>query len=77
MTLKGIVSGEYQGHAYAKIFCLEKFQNPLGYGENAVVSKLNIEEYNRIKEDWDLYAGQEVYLVYNRFGRVDRVELAD
>lgn len=76
MIIKGIVKGEYQGHEYAKVFCVEPFVNPAGRGENCVVSKLAVQEYDRIKDEFDLYYNQEVYLIYNRFGRVDRIELA-
>lgn len=76
MKLIGIFKGTYEGHDYAKVIALEPMNRVDGAGTNAVVSKLNVDEYHRIKKDWELYQDQEVYLVYNRFGRVDRIELA-
>lgn len=76
MKLIGIIKGVYEGHDYAKIIALEPMTRADSYGTNAVVSKLSVEEYERLRRDWELYQDQEVYLVYNRFGRVDRVELS-
>lgn len=76
MKLIGIFKGTYEGHDYAKVIALEPMNRVDGFGTNAVVSKLNLDEYERLRREWDLWADQEVYLVYNRFGRVDRVELA-
>lgn len=74
--LLSIYRGEYEGHEYARIFVADSEPRDGLFGMNVIQSKLALTEYERLSKEWELWENSEVMLIYNRFGRVDRVELA-
>lgn len=77
MVIIGAVSGVYEGNRWAKLNFTESVEPGRGFGLNVVSSKVVYSVYEQIKNEWEIWDGQKVNVYYDRFGRINRIDLAD
>lgn len=76
MKLIGLIQGVYEGNRYARLITTEDVPFREGCrGLTSVISKCNPDLGKKIFEDWDLYNNQDVVLGYDRFGKVQSINL--
>lgn len=71
----GVITGVYEGNNYAKVILTEPITKAASAGLNAVVSKCNYLLALRLVEEWDLYQNQDVKVNYDRFGKIQDLDL--
>lgn len=81
MIVKGMYRSEYQGHPYARLLCEEEWSansdDREHFGLNLCVVKMDLDFYKGLKDEYDLYDNQEVNLGFDRWGKCNRIELAE
>ena len=79
MIIKGMYRSEYEGHPYARLLCEEDWSLTAvkkdHYGINLCVVKMDLDFYEDIKDEFDLYNNQEVSLSFDRWGKCNRIDL--
>ena len=75
MKLIGVLLGEYEGNKYAKCIFTERMTKGGSVGDNAIVSKCVYQVALDIASDWSLFENQSVSVAYDRYGRVQHVDL--
>ena len=75
MKIIGVLLGEYEGNKYAKCIFTERLTRGGSVGDNAIISKASYQVGLDIASDWSSYENKNVSVFYDRFGRVQGVEL--
>lgn len=81
MIIKGMYKSEYKGFPYARLLCEEDWSNNQlkedHFGINLCVVKLDLDFYEEIKDEFDLYYNQKVNLGFNRFTKCNRIDIIE
>lgn len=75
MVLIGVISGEYQGNKYYRLIFTEKLDRAGCYGDNAISSRCTRDCFEKARSDIDLFLGNKVIANYDRFGKVQDINL--
>ena len=75
MKLIGIQTGVYEGNPWARINLTEPLNRDGCIGDNTISSKANYNYIITHMDDLQLYIGEEVRVIYDRFGKVQSIML--
>lgn len=81
MIIRGMYRSEYKGFPFARLLCEEDWSKNQKqkdhYGINLCSVKMDLDFYEDIKDEFDLYNNQKVDLSFNRAGKCNRIELVE
>lgn len=75
MKIIGVITGEYNGNKYGKLITTEPLNKSGSAGINAVISKCQYQLALDLVRDWALYEGQDCIINYDRYGKVQAVQV--
>ena len=80
MIIKGMYRSEYKDIPFARLLGEEpwsEYYKENHYGINLCVIKMDLDFYEEIKDEFDLYYNQEVNLGFNRWGKCNRIDIVE